>query len=166
MATIVWSNFEGSQLFSLFWDITLSFRTGIYTNGSEIGDSISACNCGECRMCKIDLSYITEYNYTMNKVSNTIDTSKDEFAEMAKDFYFYLHESIKEIYGPENVIIFGRNIAIKNLWINVKEIFSLFERKVIDGYYRYDSSPVKIYSTHLPLQLDETGREKLIKFLY
>lgn len=165
MATFVWSNFGGAKWDSGLYDISASFTTGLYSHGSEIGASTSMCNCGNCRSCKVYLREIISTDLKMEHVHNVIDPAKNDFSKMTEDFYRYLHESIKQIYGAENVIIFGRNIVIKETSISVKAIFALFEHKAKLGGYVYVSSPLKNYPTHFPLQLGETDREKLIKFL-
>ena len=86
------------------------------------------------------------------------DLSKNDFSVLKDDFYNYLHESMKVIYGAENIIIFGRNIVINKPSIDVEYIISLFKKKVNDGGYVFRSSRLKEYATHLPLNLDEFSR--------
>lgn len=166
MATFVWSNFGGSWTNMGLCDITMSFTTGLYSSGSEIGVSTSVCDCGACRSCKVDLSDINEYGFDIVQVNNVKDASKIHFTAIRRDFYRYLHESLKEICGAENLIIFDRNIVIKNPSIDVKAIFALFKRKAIDNGYLFDFLPSKLKKgTNFPLQLNSVDREKMIKFI-
>lgn len=165
MATFVWSNFGGSCTGNSLYDISADFRTGLYHYGTEIGTSTSVCSCGGCQSCEVHLSNICGHRFKMSRVDNLKDSSKRGFCLLTGDFYRYLHESLKEIYGAENVIVFGRNIVIKKPSIDVKEIFSLFERKAIHDGYVFGSSPLEKIVTHFPLQLDAVDRERLIKFI-
>ena len=165
MATFVWSNFGGGRTGYSFYDIYFSFRTGSYTKSSTIGESESFCNCGQCVSCKVNLSDVQEYVFDMKKVHNLKDTSKNEFSVISRYFYDFLHQSLKEIYGEENVIIFGRNLVIKKPSVDIQAIFSVFDSKVKAEGYDYVSNPMKEQSTHFPLQIDSSDREKLLKFL-
>ena len=165
MATFVWSNFESFRRNMGLYDVTADFRTGLYSNGSEIGASTSICSCGDCSSCRVNLSDIYGYNYKMTQVNNMKSASQIILSKIIDNFFHYLQESIKEFYGVENVIIFGRNIVIKKPSIDVKAIFSLFESKAIDGGYVFGDSPLTKRVTHFPLQLNELEREILIKFI-
>ena len=146
------------------WTFIVSFSTIEYRKITTENTN-SRCYCRNCIFTDTAFQNLMEQNFDLDEIFNDKDASKNNANVFTEEFYDYMHDSLNELYGAENVMIMDKRIVIKKSAIDIEAITALFTEKLSIAGYHFSLSNKRQFSMYDFLHLNQIEQNNLIKFI-